>query len=165
MFHHVQIFADVLKPMHEYKALEAHLNELANKGHFDPFSGGMRFLEENAHQTRVREGNKCWESICGQPIPQFVPSGQDVVEQLIVGLGWRVTAEVRGTILAALLYRIFRIPTLASVAPFSPSLFACALASGKVRHGHQILVDVYALKVTFSPINCSIRGRARAPCS
>ena len=44
-FHHVHLFADALKPLKEYKALETRLNNLANKGSFDPFSGGMRFLQ------------------------------------------------------------------------------------------------------------------------
>lgn len=93
-FHHVQMFARALRPLHEYKALEARLNTLASRGHFDPFSGGMRFLEEHAHHARVQEGAKIWESICGTENPVFASSRQDIVEQLIVGLGWRITAEV-----------------------------------------------------------------------
>lgn len=95
LFHHVQIFARALKPLNEYKALEGRLNSLANKGHFDPFSGGMRFLKVNAHQERVLEGKRIWESIIGDEANKpFESAGQDIVEQLIVGLGWRVTAEV-----------------------------------------------------------------------
>ncbi len=95
-FHHVQLFVSAMKPMHEYKALEARLNKLAGMGHFDPFSGGMRFLEVHAHQARVQEGARVWETISCQGAPAFVSAGQDLVEQLIVGLGWRITAEVRG---------------------------------------------------------------------
>ena len=51
LFHHVQMFVKSLKPLSEYKALEKRLNSLSAKGHFDPFSGGMRFLEEHAHQA------------------------------------------------------------------------------------------------------------------
>jgi hypothetical protein len=80
--------------MLEYKALETRLNKLADQGHFDPFSGGMRFLEENAHQARVLEGKMIWEGMSSGSNPDFVGAGQDIVEQLIVGLGWRVTAEV-----------------------------------------------------------------------
>jgi len=99
-FHHVQVFADALLPLSEYKALEARLNELAHKGHFDPFSGGMRFLGPQAHLGRVLEGQRVWDSLskCGageaqQDRPTYVPHGQDLAEQLVVGLGWRVTAE------------------------------------------------------------------------
>jgi hypothetical protein len=95
-FHHVQLFVSTMKPTREYKALEARLNELAGMGHFDPFSGGMRFLEENALHVRVQEGARVWETISGEPAPAFVSAGQDLVEQLIVGLGWRITAEVPG---------------------------------------------------------------------
>ena len=95
LFHHVQMFVRALRPLGEYKALEGRLNSLADKGHFDPFSGGMRFLEEDAHQERVLEGKRLWESISGDDANQpFESAGQDIVEQLIVGLGWRVTAEV-----------------------------------------------------------------------
>ena len=80
--------------MLEYKALETRLNKLADQGHFDPFSGGMRFLEENAHQARVLEGKMIREGMSSGSNPDFVGAGQDIVEQLIVGLGWRVTAEV-----------------------------------------------------------------------
>lgn len=54
----------------------------------------MRFLEENAHQARVQEGMAIWQTLSGESNPNFVSSGQDIVEQLIVGLGWRVTAQV-----------------------------------------------------------------------
>ena len=89
------MFVRDVKPLHVYKALEEQLNKLSEMGHFDPFSGGMRFLEDHAHQARVLEGTKAWECICGEPNPTFSSCGQDIVEQLIVGLGWRVTAEVR----------------------------------------------------------------------
>jgi hypothetical protein len=39
LFHHVQMFVKDLQPIHQYKALETRLNQLAHRGHFDPFSG------------------------------------------------------------------------------------------------------------------------------
>jgi len=103
LFHHVQMFAKSLKPLSEYKALEKRLNSLSAKGHFDPFSGGMRFLEEHAHQARVIEGTKIWEDIAAERNQPFEAAGQDIVEQLIVGLGWRVTAEYTGACTRAVL--------------------------------------------------------------
>jgi len=113
-FHHIQTFVDFLQPLSHYKLIEQHLNQLSQQGHYDPFSGGMRYLEHNAHQTRVEQGRRVWQSIHTAPLPPtppstpsdgempcpvakdkaaYSPSGQDFVEQLIVGLGWRVTAE------------------------------------------------------------------------
>jgi len=47
-----------------------------------------------ARQARVIEGTKIWEDNAAERIQPFEAAGQDIVEQLIVGLGWRVTAEV-----------------------------------------------------------------------
>jgi len=103
-FHHVQMYADAIKSMEEYKKLESQLNALAEKGSYDPFSGGMRFLEPvNELPARVQAGAKEWDKLCKEtglpvsPEKNFTPAGQDLVEQLIVGLGWRVTAEYTGT--------------------------------------------------------------------
>jgi hypothetical protein len=46
LFHHVQMFVKTIQPIHRYKALESRLNQLAHRGHFDPFSG--RFFGEQA---------------------------------------------------------------------------------------------------------------------
>ncbi|KAJ1482295.1 hypothetical protein T484DRAFT_1804189 [Baffinella frigidus] len=95
-FHHVQCFANSLLPLQYYKDLEARLNNLANTGHFDPFSGGMRFLEPDAHLGRVQEGRSVWEasnSGAQHETSEYLSHGQDLAEQLVVGLGWRVTAE------------------------------------------------------------------------
>jgi len=93
-FHHVQCFANSLLPLKHYKDLETRLNTLANKGHFDPFSGGMRFLEPDAHLDRVHEGRRLWEETTDKLQPEtWTGEGQDLAEQLVVGLGWRVTAE------------------------------------------------------------------------
>lgn len=100
-FHHTQLFVDSLKPIEEYKQLEEYLNQLAHKGSFDPFTGGMRFLCQDALPERVAEGRRVWEGIVpnGYALDpaKYQSHGQDVVEQLIAGLGWRVTAEYVGT--------------------------------------------------------------------
>mmetsp|Transcript_31109 Transcript_31109/g.75066 ORF Transcript_31109/g.75066 Transcript_31109/m.75066 type:complete len:474 (-) Transcript_31109:1291-2712(-) len=109
-FHHIQAYVDSMKPLEHYKKIGDHLNQLARQGHYDPFSGGMRYLEPNAHHTRVQQGRRVWESIHPVPLSSapitpgkegkdklgYVAAGQDFVEQLIVGLGWRVTAEYVG---------------------------------------------------------------------
>jgi len=100
-FGHVQIYVDSIKPLAQYKEMETMLNSLSEKGSFDPFSGGMRFLDAGALPERIEEGRKEWASICeakNGEIKQldeadFTPASQDLVEQLIVGLGWRLTAQ------------------------------------------------------------------------
>eukprot|EP01060_Flectonema_neradi_P009775 TRINITY_DN1697_c0_g2_i1.p1 TRINITY_DN1697_c0_g2~~TRINITY_DN1697_c0_g2_i1.p1 ORF type:complete len:672 (+),score=168.16 TRINITY_DN1697_c0_g2_i1:69-2084(+) len=97
-FHHVQMFVSELQPLETYKKLEKNLNDLSNKGSFDPFSGGMRFLEPHALPARIEEGRQAWcnlvkDAKCPSKYSSF---DQDVVEQMIVGLGWRVTAEYIG---------------------------------------------------------------------
>eukprot|EP01059_Diplonema_ambulator_P011606 TRINITY_DN215_c0_g7_i1.p1 TRINITY_DN215_c0_g7~~TRINITY_DN215_c0_g7_i1.p1 ORF type:complete len:701 (+),score=316.45 TRINITY_DN215_c0_g7_i1:65-2104(+) len=97
-FHHTQMFQSELKPLAEYKKLEADLCTLAAKGSYDPFSGGMRFLDSNALPERVKEGREMWKTISDdvKDPEEFKSNAQDIVEQLIVGAGWRVTAEYVG---------------------------------------------------------------------
>mmetsp|Transcript_10077 Transcript_10077/g.11563 ORF Transcript_10077/g.11563 Transcript_10077/m.11563 type:complete len:744 (-) Transcript_10077:556-2787(-) len=111
-FHHVQVYAKELQSLAYYKTLEKKLNDLANSGRFDPFSGGMRFLEPSALPERIQQGRSMWKKLiedekCGllsdiEP-ETYAPHQQDLVEQLIVGLGWRVTAEHVGTSTRSLL--------------------------------------------------------------
>ncbi|GBG32026.1 4-hydroxyphenylpyruvate dioxygenase [Hondaea fermentalgiana] len=104
-FHHVQMYVDSLQPMEVYKDMESVLNKLAGKGSYDPFSGGMRFLDpENALPERIEQGKEVFKTLCAKTqtctaldADKFSPANQDVVEQLIVGLGWRVTAEYVGS--------------------------------------------------------------------
>ena len=51
------MYADALKTLKEYKALEECLDELAHRD-YDPFSGGMRYMEPGALPQRVAEGEK-----------------------------------------------------------------------------------------------------------
>jgi len=94
---------DAIRPTEYYVGIEDRLNQLASRGSFDPFSGGMRFLEPEALPEKIEEGRKQWCEIGEQSGGEVkdpeahTGHGQDVVEQLIVGLGWRVTAEYNGT--------------------------------------------------------------------
>ena len=97
-FHHVQMIVSEIQPLAEYKKLEKSLNDLSNKGSFDPFSGGMRFLEAGTLPARIEEGRQAWcELVKDAKCPEkYTSFDQDIVEQMIVGLGWRVTAEYVG---------------------------------------------------------------------
>eukprot|EP00697_Spironema_sp_BW2_P011660 gnl/Spiro4/27414_TR13648_c0_g1_i1.p1 gnl/Spiro4/27414_TR13648_c0_g1~~gnl/Spiro4/27414_TR13648_c0_g1_i1.p1 ORF type:complete len:408 (+),score=140.99 gnl/Spiro4/27414_TR13648_c0_g1_i1:27-1226(+) len=99
-FHHLHLYVHSLKPLSAYKRIEGTLNQLANLGSFDPFSGGMRYLDPKALPSRVAEGRRVWQTLvdpsdAADPAT-FVPTRQDIVEQLIVGLGWRVCAHYAG---------------------------------------------------------------------
>lgn len=100
-FHHVQMFADSIGPIEKYKTLEKYLNQLAQKGSYDAFSGGMTFLPPGALPERIEEGRQEWEKIVPKgyalPAASYASAGQDIVEQMIAGLGWRLTAEHKGT--------------------------------------------------------------------
>jgi len=103
-FHHVQMYVDNLQSLETYKDLEDLLNKLAAKGSYDPFSGGMRYLDPvNVLPSRLLGGKKEFDQLVENSEHfeiieenDFSPVGQDVVEQLIVGLGWRVTASYTG---------------------------------------------------------------------
>lgn len=98
-FHHVHLYVDSINDIEFYKKLEKIASRLAQHGSFDPFSGGMRFLESDALPERVKEGRSVWEKICKEDTdldvldPEtYESTNQDIIEQLIIGLGWRVTA-------------------------------------------------------------------------
>eukprot|EP01061_Rhynchopus_euleeides_P002858 TRINITY_DN121_c1_g1_i1.p1 TRINITY_DN121_c1_g1~~TRINITY_DN121_c1_g1_i1.p1 ORF type:complete len:690 (+),score=334.50 TRINITY_DN121_c1_g1_i1:54-2072(+) len=97
-FHHTQMYVHSLKPMAEYKALEESLTALSKKGSFDPFSGQASFLAPDALPARIAEARQHWtEMVKDAKNPESYKSqDQDIVEQLIVGTGWRVTAEYIG---------------------------------------------------------------------
>ena len=61
---------------------------------------GMRFLQTKGElPRRIEEGKKIWKDIGGgseDKDGEYDPNGQDLVEQFILGLGWRITAEYTG---------------------------------------------------------------------
>jgi hypothetical protein len=90
-FSHIQIYADNVDTLEVYKKLENDLCE---------FSTALE-LQEN--QIVDRKGKfQLWQSIVSQgPIEQreseeFVPQNRDVIKQLMVGFGMRVTATHGG---------------------------------------------------------------------
>lgn len=85
-FSHVHIYCDSLKDLSEYKTLEEKLNSFSSK-HSKP-----------SHDLEL--GRKAWSDVWdGHPVighkdpTQFKGHQQDVVEQMLVGLGWRITGH------------------------------------------------------------------------
>lgn len=81
-FHHVHAYVDSLRPLSEYKELESRMNTLCGA-----------FIGECGKD--VAKGAQKFEEIFGEkPNPEdFKVNGQDLVEQLITGVGFRITAE------------------------------------------------------------------------
>jgi len=82
-FSHVHIYCDSLKDLSEYKTLEEKLNSFSSKPSRD-----------------LELGRKAWSNLWdGHPVighedpTQFKGHQQDVVEQMLVGLGWRITGH------------------------------------------------------------------------
>ena len=98
-FHHTHCYVHKLQPLQYYKDLEQSLTDLSKKGSFDPFSGQASFLAADALPARIQEARQHWvEGVKDAKNPEAYQSvGQDLVEQLIAGCGWRVTAEHVGT--------------------------------------------------------------------
>jgi len=93
-FSHVHLYCDSLKDLEEYKRLEGKLNS------FVPSAAGPA-----ARPADVAAGRSKWLALSetagfpatGERDPaQWKAAGQDIVEQMLVGLGWRVTGVQRG---------------------------------------------------------------------
>ena len=80
-FSHLQIYVDHLEDLAVYKRLEDSLNEF-----FGPSKN------DHASASSVANKRKEWESMMGAPVDEkFVSKNRDVVKQLLVGFGFRVT--------------------------------------------------------------------------
>lgn len=92
-FSHVQFYCDTLKPVDDYHKLQEKLNVFVA-------DGATRRAQISAGAGEdVVAGRKAWLSLgekYGDPVTgsvdpeKYVSAGQDIVEQLIVGLGWRM---------------------------------------------------------------------------
>jgi len=81
-FHHIHAYVDSLCPLAEYKQLESRMNTLC-----------AAFVGECGKDV-AKGAQKCEEIFGEKPKPEdFKVNGQDLVEQLISGVGFRVTAE------------------------------------------------------------------------
>ena len=87
-FSHIHIYADTVRPLVEYKELEERATRLSHALAEVPAAtqnGGVD----------IGRGKAAWASIAGTDAnhaADFKPQGQDVVEQLIMGAGWRITS-------------------------------------------------------------------------
>jgi len=93
-FSHVHMYCDSLKELEEYKQLEQKLNSFVEKAGPAARASGSR------QGADVAEGRSKWLELSGtvgNPVTgekdpsKWTPSRQDVVEQMLVGLGWRIT--------------------------------------------------------------------------
>ncbi|CAD7962399.1 unnamed protein product [Amoebophrya sp. A25] len=83
-FHHLHFYVNELKTLEEYKMIEEKLNAFVEGGHASGDKGAAR--EE-------------WLKLNGGdgPSPKnYMPHGQDVVTQMIVGAGWRIAGVHEG---------------------------------------------------------------------
>ena len=93
-FDHVQMYVGSLRPLSEYRQLEADMAAL----------GGGITSAVHAPEERQALAER-WEAVAGAPDAPFSSFGQDVVEQMIVGAGWRVVASATGATTETVLVR------------------------------------------------------------
>lgn len=80
-FHHIHAYVDSMRSVEEYKALEVQMNEMS-----------AAFVGEC--KGDVAKGTAKWEAISGEKVAaEFKSTGLDLVEQLICGVGFRVTGH------------------------------------------------------------------------
>lgn len=82
-FHHVQLYVDYLKDLSTYKRMEDLLNT---------FSGIPNVKGFTEDENLLDQARSAWKAL-GSGVDEFSSVGQDIVEQMIFGLGWRVTAS------------------------------------------------------------------------
>ena len=85
-FHHLHMYCDELKSTEEYKKMEQHLNN---------FHKACPYKEKGMD---LENGRKIWGELTGKAVDTsaYIPQGQDLVTQLLHGVGWRVTGEYGG---------------------------------------------------------------------
>jgi len=82
-YDHLQFFVDALKPLAHYKAIEERLTSFAK-------------LQPHARRD-IAAARKAWCKMGSASDPEaFQVHGRDLVEQLLYGFGWRITAEHSG---------------------------------------------------------------------
>lgn len=91
-FSHLHVYCDALRPLEEYKQLERKLNEFAGAFPSGTFGLGADVAAGRAAWLRV--GEAYGVPVTGAPAPErYASAGQDLVEQLLVGLGFRITGK------------------------------------------------------------------------
>jgi len=95
-FSHVHIYCDPLREIQEYKALEKKLNAFDDAVSKTAKASGVDVAAGRA--TWLALGSNHGDPVVVPTEPDMYRSfGQDVVEQMLVGLGWRVTGSHKGS--------------------------------------------------------------------
>eukprot|EP00943_MAST-04B_sp_MAST-4B-sp1_P008706 g8706.t1 len=83
-FHHLHFYCDDLKTTEEYKHMEEKLNKF-----------GELFTYTHDGKNDLEHGRKIWNEVTGTSVDPsaYIPQGQDIVTQLLHGVGCRVTGE------------------------------------------------------------------------
>ena len=97
-FHHVQLYADSIKPLSYYKAIEDKLTQFAS---LSKFNCSRDMLQGDALTSQITTGSAVWSGMVGkegasvgeESRTPFQSAGRDVVEQLMYGLGFRIVAS------------------------------------------------------------------------
>jgi len=98
-FSHNHFYVDHLRQLEEYKQLEAKLNEFST--HLGVKTSQSREGSVAWRQLGMKYGDAA--TILAPQRVEYSTAGQDFVEQLLVGLGWRVTGQHIGTTTQSLL--------------------------------------------------------------
>ena len=94
-FDHVQMYVTSLRPLSEYQQLEADVAAMGN---------GTAVTAPDEQESLAKR----WRttiSAADDPSTPYTPFGQDIVEQMIVGAGWRVCASHTGATTESVLIR------------------------------------------------------------
>lgn len=86
-FDHVQFYVNSLHSLDEYKAFEQRLNAFAKN------------LGTDNITSRLEEGRRVWSSVAapGEQLKEWTSFNRDLVRQLMVGAGFRVTGHFSGS--------------------------------------------------------------------
>ena len=105
-YDHLQFYVDKLKPLAHYKAIEERLNAFAQLGAAqgvdlamkDTATGGRPVAAaRDLWVAMTKPGDGANTPYASADPADFKPHGQDLVEQLLYGLAWRVTGEHAGS--------------------------------------------------------------------
>ncbi|CAD7926126.1 unnamed protein product [Amoebophrya sp. A120] len=96
-FHHLHLYVNSLKSLEEYKAVEDKLNNFVSSvGNVEKFKK-QTAVEKNEELEQLLRA--MWREKYEPKAPdatKYVPHGQDVVKQMIMGAGWRIAGVHEG---------------------------------------------------------------------
>ena len=91
-FSHIQIYVDHVDDIDEYKRLEKSLNKYSAT--VEEYNNGTRLdIKKKRQLWQMIVDNATQETECNQ---EFVPQNRDVIKQLLVGFGMRITGCHQG---------------------------------------------------------------------